>query len=79
MKRALSQLQQDEQERQQDALLRAQLEREEEAEQLAKKKRHKEEKFVEKWRSHLKKWNEMGLVSLAGRGLTFPAPARLSM
>lgn len=78
MKRALSQLQKDEEERQRDALLRAQLERQELAEQLAKKKRVKEDNFVEKWRSHLQKWNEMGLVPLSSRALTLPAPARLS-
>jgi hypothetical protein len=78
MKRALSQLQEDELARQEDDLLRAQLEREEIAEQKAKKKRIREEKFVEKWRSHMQKWNEMGLVALGLRSLTLPAPARLS-
>lgn len=79
MKRALDALQRDEQERQEDARLRAQLERDEIAQAANKKKKDKQDKFVEKWSSHLRKWNEMGMVSLAERTLIPPALTRPSM
>jgi hypothetical protein len=74
MKRALDVLLRDERERQEDDLLRAQLERNEAAEAAAKKQKTKEKSFIEKWRSHLLKWDEMGLESFAERALVLPVP-----
>lgn len=74
MKRQLDLLRQDEAERQHDDLLRAQLESEAREEEHAKKKKRKENSFQEKWRSHLSKWDELGLVSLYRHALALPQP-----
>ena len=64
MKRSLKDLQNLERtgrERQEDDILRAQLEREEAAESAKKKQKNKVENYSTKWKEHLTKWDEMGL------------------
>jgi hypothetical protein len=77
MKRSLKDLkilERDERERQEDDLLRAQLEREEAAEGVSKKQKNKEENYSAKWKGHLEKWDEMGLQIASDRELTLPVP-----
>lgn len=72
MKRSLDVLLRDERERQEEDLLRAQLQRQEATEAALKKQQEKEETYVSKWRSHLSKWDEM--ENFAEHTLTLPAP-----
>lgn len=74
MKRAFAALQRDEREHQEDELLRAQLQREEAAAASEKQKKMKEEKYAEKWKGYLAKWDEHALQSASGRKLTLPVP-----
>ena len=74
MKRALKELQEDERVRQEDNLLRAQLEREEANEAAQKKKKLSEEKFSERWKANSQKRDELGLQIASGRQLTLPVP-----
>lgn len=77
MKRALDVLQADADAWAQDEQLRAQLEQEEATQQAAAKRRKEEQSQIEKWRTRLAKWDEMGLSSIDGRLLTLPVPAPL--
>ncbi len=74
MKRALKELQEDERVRQEDNLLRAQLEREEANEAVQKKKKALWREFSERWKANLQKWDELGLQIASGRQLTLPVP-----
>jgi len=74
MKRALNALQRDEREHQEDALLRAQLQREEASEAAQRREKVKEENYSKKWREHLDKWDEHGLKAASDRELHLPVP-----
>lgn len=74
MKRALDALIRDERERQDDTLLRAQLEQTARTEEVAERRKNKDMAFVDKWRDALRKWDEMGLRSSHGLAYSPPVP-----
>lgn len=74
MKTSLKALQRDERERQEDDLLRAQLDKEDRAEAAAKRQKAKEDNFSKKWRDCLDKWDADGLECASERELLLPIP-----
>lgn len=74
MKRAREVLLRDERERQEDELLRSQLAGREADDNAANRRKNKEEKFVDKWRACLKKWDAMELQPISARLLSLPVP-----
>lgn len=64
MKRSRDQLARDALKQAENARLRDERAQEDVAQRQARKKKDKQEKFVEKWRSHLARWEEEGLVPL---------------
>lgn len=79
MKRSIAALQRDLVEKQDDDLLRAQLLRDEAAQKANQKNEKKIKQYSAKWKGHLAKWDEMGLISLGARGLLPPRPEPLCM
>lgn len=74
MKRSVKELQRDERERQEDELLRAQLEREEVAEAAQKRQKSKDDNYSKKWKEILSKWDEHGLQCASECELRLPVP-----
>lgn len=74
MKRALKDLNDDEQQYQEDELLRSQLLREEANEAVLKRRKQKEDAFSKRWKEILEDWNEDELQIASTRPLTLPVP-----
>jgi hypothetical protein len=74
MKRALKDLQQDERERQEDNIMRAEQEREEEAVVAQFKQKTKDNNYSTKWKSNLDKWDALGLQWASEHILQLPRP-----
>lgn len=74
MKRSLADLQRDERERQEDIMLRAELEREYQNETVRHRKESRNEKFNARWASNLAEWDALGLTIATARSLTLPLP-----
>jgi hypothetical protein len=74
MKRALKDLQRDERERQEDNLLRAQLEKEEEAVVAQIQKKTKDNNYSTKWKENMSRWDALGLQCASTHLLQLPRP-----